>query len=118
MAKLIRMMLTVFGVALLNKMLKGNLRPSTNSIHSGNQTNHFADLQNAIFAFFLTRSRSWIIQPAAISTVYAFFTALMNSMKMDHETKDQVIEIDEYEIVDDIGDGASEGYRVMIHDSR
>ena len=55
MAKLIRMMLTVFGAALLNKMLKGSLWPPTNS-HSGNR---------------------------------------------DHESKNKIIEIDDYRILDE-----------------
>ena len=39
-----------------------------------------------------------------------------NSMKEGHESKDRIIEIDEYEIVDEIQNRASEGYKVEIHD--
>jgi hypothetical protein len=39
-----------------------------------------------------------------------------NSMKWDHEFNDQIIEIDEYEIVDEIQNRASEGYKVDVHD--
>jgi hypothetical protein len=37
-----------------------------------------------------------------------------NSMKRDHESKDQIIEIDDYEIVDEIQNRASEGHKVKI----
>lgn len=39
-----------------------------------------------------------------------------NSMKGGRESKDRVIEIYEYEIVDDIQNRASEGYKVKIYD--
>jgi len=39
-----------------------------------------------------------------------------NSMKEGRESKDRIIEIDEYEIVDEIQNRASEGYKVEIHD--
>jgi hypothetical protein len=119
MVKLIRMTLTVIGAALLNKVLKGSLWPSTNSEHSGNQQNHLKALQNAILALLLSRSRgSWIIQPAAISTVGALFAAFMSSMNRDHESKDQIIETNEYKIVDEIENRAPEGYKVVIDDGR
>lgn len=37
-------------------------------------------------------------------------------MKVGRESKDRIIEIDEYEIVDEIQNRASEGYKVEIHD--
>jgi hypothetical protein len=37
------------------------------------------------------------------------------SMKGPHGTKAQIIEIDEYEIIDDVENQASEGYKVEIH---
>jgi hypothetical protein len=39
-----------------------------------------------------------------------------SSMKWDHGPRDQIIEIDEYEIVDEIQNQASKGYKVTIHD--
>ena len=69
MAKLIRMMLTAIGVALLNKMLKGSLWPPTNSMHSGNR---------------------------------------------DHESRDQIIEIDDYKIVDETENRVAEDHKVVI----
>ena len=39
-----------------------------------------------------------------------------NSMKESRESKDRIIEIDEYEIVDENQNRASEGYKVEIHD--
>jgi len=60
--------LAVAGVALLNKMLKGGIWPSTNSMRGG------------------------------------------------HEPKGQIIELDEYEILDETEDRASEGYKVKILD--
>ena len=39
-----------------------------------------------------------------------------SSMKVGRESKDRIIEIDEYEIVDEIQNRASEGYKVEIHD--
>ena len=39
-----------------------------------------------------------------------------SSMKEGREPKDRIIEIDEYEIVDEIQNRASEGYKVEIHD--
>ena len=35
-------------------------------------------------------------------------------MKRDHEPKDKVIEIDDYEIVDEIQNQASKGHKVII----
>ena len=37
-----------------------------------------------------------------------------NTMKRDHEPKDKVIEIDDYEIVDEIQNRASKGHKVII----
>ncbi|MFZ3148797.1 MAG: hypothetical protein WA137_07115 [Methanothrix sp.] len=68
MSILVGITLTAVGVALLNKMLKGNI---------------------------------W--QPT-------------NSMKWDRESKGQIIDIDEYEIVDENQNRASEGYKVKIDD--
>ncbi len=39
-----------------------------------------------------------------------------NSMKGDPASKDRIIELDEYEIVDETQNRASEGYKVKIHD--
>ena len=39
-----------------------------------------------------------------------------NSMKGGPASKDRIIEIDEYEIVDEVKNRASEGYRVKIQD--
>ena len=39
-----------------------------------------------------------------------------NSMEVGRESKDRIIEIDEYEIVDEIQNRASEGHKVKIHD--
>ena len=39
-----------------------------------------------------------------------------NSMKGGRKSKDRIIEIDEYEIVDEIQNRASEGIKVKIHD--
>ncbi|MCK9564690.1 MAG: hypothetical protein M0Q43_01410 [Methanothrix sp.] len=39
-----------------------------------------------------------------------------NSIKWDRESKGQIIDIDEYEIVDEIQNRASEGYKVKIDD--
>ena len=60
--------LAVAGVALLNKMLKGGIWPSTNSMSGG------------------------------------------------HKSKGQIIELDEYEILDETEDQASESYKVKIFD--
>jgi hypothetical protein len=60
--------LAVAGVALLNKVLKGGIWPSTNSMRGGDGS------------------------------------------------KTQIIELDEYEILDETEDQASEGYRVKIFD--
>ena len=69
MAKLIRMILTAIGVALLNKMLKGSLWPPTNSKHSGNK---------------------------------------------DHKSKNQIIEINDYKIVDETENQLAKGHKVVI----
>jgi hypothetical protein len=69
MAKLIRMVLTAVGVALLNKILKGSLWPPTNSMHNRNR---------------------------------------------DHESKDRIIEIDDYKIVDETESRVAEGHKVVI----
>jgi hypothetical protein len=37
-------------------------------------------------------------------------------MKGGHKSKDRIIEIEEYEIVDEIHNPASDGYKVEIHD--
>jgi hypothetical protein len=37
-----------------------------------------------------------------------------NTMKRDHEPKDQIIKIDDYEIVDEIQNRASKGHKVII----
>ncbi|MCK9440856.1 MAG: hypothetical protein M0Q13_05490 [Methanothrix sp.] len=39
-----------------------------------------------------------------------------NSMKWGRESKGQIIEIDEYEIVDEFQNRASDGYKVEIYD--
>ena len=39
-----------------------------------------------------------------------------NSMEEGRESKDRIIEIDEYEIVDEIQNRASKGYKVKIND--
>jgi hypothetical protein len=39
-----------------------------------------------------------------------------NSMKWVSESKDRIIEIDEYEIIDEVQSRASDGYKVEIHD--
>ena len=39
-----------------------------------------------------------------------------NSMRGGHESKGQIIELDDYEILDDTQDRASEGYKVKIFD--
>lgn len=39
-----------------------------------------------------------------------------NSMKWDRESKNRIIEIDEYEIVDETKDRKPEGYKVEIND--
>jgi hypothetical protein len=39
-----------------------------------------------------------------------------NSMQRGPASKDQIIEIDEYEIVDEVENRASEGYKVKIRD--
>ena len=39
-----------------------------------------------------------------------------NSMEEGCESKDRIIEIDEYEIVDEIQNRASKGYKVKIND--
>ena len=39
-----------------------------------------------------------------------------NSMKEGRESKDRIIEIDEYEIIDEIQNRAPDGYKVEIHD--
>ena len=39
-----------------------------------------------------------------------------NSMKWGRESNHQIIEIDEYEIIDETQDRASEGYKVTIQD--
>ena len=102
MAKIMRMMWTMIGTALPNKMLKGSLRPSANS-RSGNQLNLLKAMQNIILALLLSRSRlTWfLIQPATISAVSALFAAFMGSLKRDHGAKDQIIETDEYKIVNE-----------------
>ncbi|MDD1752089.1 MAG: hypothetical protein LUQ38_03235 [Methanotrichaceae archaeon] len=69
MAKLMRMILTAVGVALLNKMLKGSLRSPTNSMQSGNK---------------------------------------------DHKSKNQIIEINDYKIVDETENQVAKGHKVMI----
>jgi len=119
MVKIMRMMWTVIGAALLNKMLRGSFWPSTNS-HSGNQLNPPKALQNIILALLLSRSRLtwWLIHPATISTVSALFAAFMSSFKRDHGAKDQIIETDEYKIVDEIENRAPEGHKVPIDDVR
>ena len=66
MAMLIRLVLIAVGVALLNKMLKGSIRPQT------------------------------------------------NTMKKGCEPKEQIIEIDDYEIVDENPNRASKGHKVII----
>ena len=40
----------------------------------------------------------------------------MNSMKRGSASKDQIIEIEEYEILDEVKNRASDGYRVKIQD--
>ena len=66
MAMLIRLVLIAIGVSLLNKMLKGSIRPQTNTAKRG------------------------------------------------RGPKDHVIEIDDYEIVDEIQNPASKGHKVII----
>jgi hypothetical protein len=66
MAMLIRLVLIAVGVALLNKVFKGSIRPQTNTVKRG------------------------------------------------REPKDQVIEIDDYEIVDEVQNQASKGHKVII----
>lgn len=39
-----------------------------------------------------------------------------NSMKWDRDSKDRIIEINDYEIVDENQNRASEGYKVKIYD--
>ena len=39
-----------------------------------------------------------------------------NSMKGGPASEDKIIEIDEYEIMDEVKNGASEGYKVKIDD--
>ena len=102
MAKIMRMMWTMIGTALLNKMLKGSLRPSTNS-RSGNQLNLLKVMQNIILALLLSRSRlTWfLIQPATISAVSTLFASFISSLKRNYGAKDQTIETDEYKIVNE-----------------
>ncbi len=101
MAKLMRLILAVVGTALLNKMLKGSLRPSTNS-YGKNQANHLKAIQNIMLAFLLSRSRkTWFLHPATISAASALFASFMSSLERDHGPKDQIIETDEYKIVDE-----------------
>ncbi|MDD1758225.1 MAG: hypothetical protein LUQ22_05780 [Methanotrichaceae archaeon] len=69
MAKLMRMILTAVGVALLNKMLKGSLRSPTNSMQSGNK---------------------------------------------DYKSKNQIIEINDYKIVDETENRVARGHKLMI----
>ena len=112
MVKLMRMLWTMIGPALLNKMLKGSFWPSTNS-NSRNQINYLKAMLNIMLALLLSRSRLtwWLIHPATISTVSALFAAFMSSLKRDHGAKDQIIETDEYKIVDEIENRAPEGHK-------
>jgi hypothetical protein len=101
MAKLIRMMMAVIGAALLNKMLNGSFWSSKNSMHSENRSNHLQAIQEIVFAFLLSRSKGgWLMPPAAISTATALLAALINSVKKENKSKDRIIEIDEYKVIE------------------
>jgi len=101
MAKLIKMMVTIIGAALLNKMLKGSFWSSTNSMNSENRSNHLRAIQEVISAFLLSRSKwGWLMQPTAISTATALLAGLMNSVKRENKSKDRIIEIDEYKVIE------------------
>jgi len=120
MAKLMRMILAVVGAALLNKMLKGSPQSSTNS-HNENQANHLKALQNIILALLLSRSRkTWLLYPATISTISALLASFMNSFKKDHEAIDQIIETNEYKIVNETENREfkSEAHKVTIDNGR
>jgi len=104
MVKLIRMMMAVIGAALLNKILKESLTPSTNLMNSRNK---LQILQNVINTILLLRSKDgWLMQPAAISTFSAFMSSLMKSLE-GSEHKDRIIEIDDYKVVDEKEDRIS-----------
>jgi hypothetical protein len=69
MAKIVRLILTSVGFALLNKLLKGSLWPPTNSKNSGNR---------------------------------------------DHKSEGQIIEINDYKIVDESENLVDKGHKVVI----
>ncbi len=95
------MIVGLIGAALLNKLLKGRFWSAKKPISNENKSNHFQILQEAVFAFQLSRSKvGWIIQPAAISTATAILAALMNSAKRENKSKDRIIEPDEYKVIE------------------
>ncbi len=101
MAKLTRMIVALIGAALLNKMLKGSYWSAKKPMSNENQSSQFQILQEAVFAFLLSRSKvGWLIQPAAISTATAILTTLMNSMKRDDKSKNHIIEPDGYRVIE------------------
>jgi hypothetical protein len=101
MPRLMRMMLTLIGTALLNKMLKGSIRPSTNS-DNGNQANYLKALQNIMLALLFSRSRiAWLIIPATISATKLLFTSFISSLNKGYRARDQIIETNDYKIVDE-----------------
>jgi hypothetical protein len=70
-------------------------------MRSENRSNHLQAIQEVVSAFLLSRSKGgWLMQPAAISTATALLAALMNSVKRENKSKDRIIEIDEYKVIE------------------
>jgi len=90
-------------MARLMRSINGLTRPSTGSVRGSNQPNYLRTLLEAALALMLLKSKkgSWNTQPMAISTIAALLASLMDQAARPHEKRNQVIDIDDYKIVDE-----------------
>jgi hypothetical protein len=106
MVSLTKLMSAAVGTALLNKEIRQALMSSlTKSANGSNRPDQAQTLVEGALAFVLLRSMkgSWIAQPAAISAIAALLVSLMkpkNEKGEPFDKKEQVIDIDDYTIVD------------------
>jgi hypothetical protein len=110
MVSLTRLISAAVGAALLNKEIRQAFMSSqTKSAKVSNRPEPLQALIEGALAFIMLWSMkgSWIAQPAAISAIAALLVSLMKSKKEQKEQnetfgqKDQVIDIEDYTIVDE-----------------
>ncbi len=104
MASVTKLMSAAIGAALLNKEIRQAVISSlTKSANGSNKSSQLQTIIEGALAFLLLRSTkgSRTLQPATISAIAALLASLIKYKKEPHVQKGNVIDIDDYTIVDE-----------------